>query len=303
MNSAVEIQGLTKSFAGHCALDAISLSIPKGSFFGLLGPNGAGKSTLIGCVAGLINADAGRVSVMGHDVVRDFRQARRALGLVPQELIDEPFFSIRQLLRIQAGYFGLGKSNYDWIDTLLQRLGLWEKRDAFMPSLSGGMKRRVLIALALVHKPPVLILDEPTAGVDIELRLSLWQFIRELHQQGHTIILTTHYLEEAEQLCEQIAIVRDGRLLALASTQQLLSAHPWHYVLLKLNQVVTRLPEALSAWVHGQQGQDWVLRLTREMDIAQLLSPLAAEGLSVVSVSPIEASLEDVFRTLMQRSV
>ncbi|HQR96325.1 MAG TPA: ABC transporter ATP-binding protein [Thiotrichales bacterium] len=222
--SAIEIRDVVKSYRDVAALKSVSLSIPQGSFFALLGPNGAGKSTLISIIAGLVKADAGHVNILGHDVVSDYADARRLIGLVPQELIDEPFFAIQDLLRIQAGYFGFGQEQWPWIDELLHNLGLWDKRKETMPSLSGGMKRRVLIALALVHKPKVLVLDEPTAGVDIELRLGLWTFIRQLHAQGMTIILTTHYLEEAEQLCEQIAILREGQLLALSSTQALLAS-------------------------------------------------------------------------------
>ncbi len=295
---AIDVSHLTKSYHGVVALNDVSLQIPAGSFFALLGPNGAGKSTLIGVISGLINADAGNVKVLGHDVRTDFREARRALGLVPQELIDEPFFSIRQLLRIQAGYFGLGKSQWAWIDELLQRLGLWDKRDAYMPSLSGGMKRRVLIALALVHKPAVVVLDEPTAGVDIELRLSMWAFIRELHAQGHTIILTTHYLEEAEALCEKIAILREGRLLALEDTQSLLASHPWEYVEVTLETLPVNLPSVVAEMVHRRSANKLVLRLSRDLARSELLSVLSEAGLVLTEMRQVEASLEDVFRAL-----
>jgi ABC-2 type transport system ATP-binding protein len=295
---AVEISQLSKAYQGVAALTDVSLQIPAGSFFALLGPNGAGKSTLIGIISGLINADSGSVKVMGHNVQADFRAARRALGLVPQELIDEPFFPIRQLLRIQAGYFGLGKSQWAWIDELLQRLGLWDKRDAYMPSLSGGMKRRVLIALALVHKPAVVVLDEPTAGVDIELRLSMWAFIRELHAQGHTIILTTHYLEEAEQLCEKIAILREGRLLALEDTQTLIASHPWEYIEVMLETLPSALPSVIADRVHRRSANKLILRSPRGLARSELLSLLSDAGLILTEMRQIEASLEDVFRAL-----
>jgi len=295
---AVEVSYVTKSYQGVNALSDVSFHIPAGSFFALLGPNGAGKSTLIGIISGLVKPDSGSVKVMGHDVQADFRDARRALGLVPQELIDEPFFPIRQLLRIQAGYFGLGKSQWDWIDELLQRLGLWDKREAYMPSLSGGMKRRVLIALALVHKPAVVVLDEPTAGVDIELRLSMWAFIRELHAQGHTIILTTHYLEEAEQLCEKIAILREGRLLALEDTQSLLASHPWDYIEVTLEVLPLSLPVVIADMVHRRSANKLVLRLSRALSRSELLTLLSDEGLVLIEMRQIEASLEDVFRAL-----
>jgi ABC-2 type transport system ATP-binding protein len=236
-------------------------------------------------------------------VQADFRAARRALGLVPQELIDEPFFPIRQLLRIQAGYFGLGKSQWAWIDELLQRLGLWDKRDAYMPALSGGMKRRVLIALALVHKPAVVVLDEPTAGVDIELRLSMWAFIRELHAQGHTIILTTHYLEEAEQLCEKIAILREGRLLALEDTQTLIASHPWEYIEVTLETLPAALPSVIADRVHRRSANKLVLRSPRGSARSALLNVLSDAGLILTEMRQIETSLEDVFRTLTHTDV
>lgn len=301
--AAIEITNLSKHYRGVKALNQVALSIPQGSFFALLGPNGAGKSTLISIIAGLVKADAGTVSIMGHDVVADYADARRALGLVPQELIDEPFFAIEDLLRIQAGYFGFGQEQWAWIDELLHNLGLWDKRKETMPSLSGGMKRRVLIALALVHKPKVLVLDEPTAGVDIELRLGLWTFIRQLHAQGMTIILTTHYLEEAEQLCEQIAILREGELLALSSPQALLDSHPWEYIELSLQGEHQQLPESLQASVHRQQANKWVLRLPRGQVRADLVAHLQHAGCLLSEMRSIEASLEDVFRAMTSKDL
>ncbi len=301
--AAIHIEQVSKSYRGTSALESVSLTIPQGSFFALLGPNGAGKSTLISIIAGLVKADAGRVSIMGHDVVNDYAQARRAIGLVPQELIDEPFFSIQDLLRIQAGYFGFGSEQWPWIDELLTNLGLWDKRKETMPSLSGGMKRRVLIALALVHKPKVLVLDEPTAGVDIELRLGLWTFIRQLHGQGMTIILTTHYLEEAEQLCEQIAILREGQLLALSSTQDLLNSHPWEYIEVSLQGEASSLPEHLQPSVHRQQGNKWVLRLPRGQVRTELVAELQRAGCLLSEMRSIEASLEDVFRAMTSKDL
>ena len=224
MSAAVSIFNVVKSFSSLRALDGISLEIEEGEFFGLLGPNGAGKTTLISCLAGLTRADAGSLSVMGHDVVTDYREARRNLGMVPQELVFDPFFSVRETLQIQSGYFGL-RRNDDWIDEILHHLDLTSKAHVNMRRLSGGMKRRVLVAQALVHKPPVVVLDEPTAGVDVELRQGLWQFIRRLNEAGQTIILTTHYLEEAESLCGRIALMKQGRLLALDSTANLMASH------------------------------------------------------------------------------
>jgi ABC-2 type transport system ATP-binding protein len=230
---AISFQSVTKTFpaarggTGQAlkALDDVSFNIEEGEFFGLLGPNGAGKTTLISILAGLSRATSGRVLVQGHDVQVDYALARRRLGVVPQELVFDPFFNVREALRFQSGYFGV-KHNDDWIDELLDSLGLADKANANMRQLSGGMKRRVLVAQALVHKPPVIVLDEPTAGVDVELRQGLWQFVRRLNGEGHTIILTTHYLEEAEALCGRIALMKQGRVVALDTTANLMAAHP-----------------------------------------------------------------------------
>src|SRR5882762_10913389 len=220
-SAAIQVFDLCKNYPGVVALDSVSLRIDAGEFFGLLGPNGAGKTTLISIVAGLVRASSGRVTVMGHDVVSDYRSARRCLGVVPQELVFDPFFSVRETLRIQSGYFGLTR-NDDWIDEVIANLDLGAKANANMRSLSGGMKRRVLVAQALVHRPPVIVLDEPTAGVDVELRQGLWQFVRRLNKDGHTIVLTTHYLEEAQELCGRIAMLKNGCLIALDQTRNLL---------------------------------------------------------------------------------
>ncbi|NYT84382.1 ABC transporter ATP-binding protein [Pollutimonas harenae] len=207
---------------GFQALDDVSFRVEHGEFFGLLGPNGAGKTTLISILAGLAQASAGTARVCGYDVVNDFRQSRRSLGVVPQEIVYDPFFTVRETLRIQSGYFGL-RNNDDWIDEILSNLGLADKAQTNMRALSGGMKRRVLVAQALVHRPPVIILDEPTAGVDVDLRRTLWEFIARLNKEGHTILLTTHYLEEAEALCGRIAMLKSGRMIALDTTQALLA--------------------------------------------------------------------------------
>jgi ABC-2 type transport system ATP-binding protein len=201
----------------------VTLEVRQGEFLGLLGPNGAGKTTLINIIAGLSRASAGAVAVLGADVVADYRRARRLLGVVPQELVFDPFFSVRETLRFQSGYFGI-RANDAWIDEVMHHLDLDAKGDANMRSLSGGMKRRVLVAQALVHKPPVIVLDEPTAGVDVELRQGLWQFVRRLNRDGHTIVLTTHYLEEAEEHCQRIAMLKAGRIVALDTTQNLLAS-------------------------------------------------------------------------------
>jgi len=207
---------------GFQALDDINLVVEHGEFFGLLGSNGAGKTTLISILAGLARASHGTAQVCGYDVVHDFRQARRALGVVPQELVYDPFFTVRETLRIQSGYFGLHR-NDDWIDEILFNLGLDDKAHTNMRALSGGMKRRVLVAQALVHRPPVIVLDEPTAGVDVDLRRMLWRFISRLNTQGHTVLLTTHYLEEAQALCGRIAMLKHGKIAALDTTQALMA--------------------------------------------------------------------------------
>ena len=225
MVPAVSIVNVVKHFGVLKALAGVSLDIAQGEFFGLLGPNGAGKTTLISSLAGLVRPDSGTLKVLGHDVIRDFRAARRLLGVVPQELVFDPFFNVRETLRIQSGYFGIRK-NDDWIDEILANLDLTAKADVNMRRLSGGMKRRVLVAQALVHKPPVIVLDEPTAGVDVELRQGLWSFVRRLNGEGHTIILTTHYLEEAEALCGRIALMKQGRIVALDTTANLMAAFP-----------------------------------------------------------------------------
>ncbi len=220
--SAISFKHLTKHYGSLVALNDVSLEVEEGEFFGLLGPNGAGKTTLISILAGLCRPTAGSVEVMGHDVQADFREARRLLGIVPQELVFDPFFTVRETLQFQSGYFGI-KNNGEWIDEILHHLGLADKANKNMRALSGGMKRRVLVAQALVHRPPVIVLDEPTAGVDVELRQSLWKFISRLNQEGHTIVLTTHYLEEAQELCGRIAMLKKGQIVALDTTANLLA--------------------------------------------------------------------------------
>ncbi|NDI27369.1 MAG: ABC transporter ATP-binding protein, partial [Burkholderiaceae bacterium] len=220
MQSAVLVEHLTKSYGSLQALKNVSLDVKEGEFFGLLGPNGAGKTTLISILAGLCRPDSGRAFVMGTNVQTNFIEARRLLGVVPQELVFDPFFTVRETLRFQSGYFGI-RNNDDWIDEIMTHLDLTSKANSNMRSLSGGMKRRVLVAQALVHRPPVIVLDEPTAGVDVELRQSLWKFISRLNQDGHTILLTTHYLEEAESLCGRIAMLKSGQVVALDTTQNL----------------------------------------------------------------------------------
>ncbi|MBU6272878.1 MAG: ABC transporter ATP-binding protein, partial [Betaproteobacteria bacterium] len=241
---AIEIREVTKRYGKLQALRGVSLSIAQGEFFGLLGPNGAGKTTLISCIAGLARPGSGQIRVMGHDVVAQDQAARRALGVVPQELVFDPFFTVRETLRITSGYYGL-RRNDDWIDEILANLDLTGKADANMRSLSGGMKRRVLVAQALVHRPPVIVLDEPTAGVDVELRQSLWSFVRRLNREGHTIVLTTHYLEEAQELCGRIAMLKLGQVVALDDTARLIGRFKGGTLVLRL--AGAPLPPTLAA--------------------------------------------------------
>ena len=295
---AVSFQSISKSFSTprgpFQALQDVSLDIEEGEFFGLLGPNGAGKTTLISILAGLARATSGRVSVLGHDVQTQFADARRLLGVVPQELVIDPFFNVRETLRIQSGYFGV-KNNDAWIDELLENLGLADKATANMRQLSGGMKRRVLVAQALVHKPPIIVLDEPTAGVDVELRQTLWQFVARLNKQGHTVLLTTHYLEEAEALCTRLAMLKRGRVVALARTSELLQAASTNVLRFKTDDT---LPADLAALarVTGRVAQ---LPAQDAQEIEQLLARLRAAGVRVEDVEIRKADLEDVFLNVM----
>ena len=298
MEAAVEVRDVARTFGQVQALDGIDLSVAQGEFFGLLGPNGAGKTTLISIVAGLTRADRGSVRVLGHDVVTDFRSTRRSLGVVPQELVFDPFFSVRETLEFQAGYFGLRRQGA-WIDELLHHLDLTSKANANMRSLSGGMKRRVLVGQALVHKPPVIVLDEPTAGVDVELRQSLWQFIRKLNRDGHTVILTTHYLEEAELLCSRIAMLKAGRVVALDSTQNLLS----RVAGLTCRVVASRLPDAWVARVVRHEGRVFHIALDSYRDLELLLASLREANIAIDELALEETDLEQVFLKIMREDV
>lgn len=301
---AVSFNAVKKQYGDFQALKGVSFEVRPGSFFGLLGPNGAGKSTLINSMSGLVNPSAGQILVNGHDVVKHYRQARRYLGLVPQELISDPFFSIRELLQIQSGYFGLNsKAQTRWVDELLERLALADKANAVTNELSGGMKRRVLIAMALVHQPQVLVLDEPTAGVDVDLRKTLWEFTKELHRKGHTIILTTHYLEEAEALCEEVAILQSGELKALESTSELISRHQFRYLKVELEQKLAsetdlNLPPALSSRFVSMDAGGLQFKLEKELGLNEVLGLLGASELKVKDLTSRDATLEEVFLDL-----
>jgi len=298
--AALAFEHVSKTYRGakgdFQALQDVSFRIEPGEFFGLLGPNGAGKTTLISILAGLARATSGHVRVMGHDVVDDYAEARRCLGIVPQELVFDPFFNVRETLRIQSGYFGV-KGNDDWIDEVLHELGLSDKAEANMRQLSGGMKRRVLVAQALVHRPPVIVLDEPTAGVDVELRQMLWRFIARLNREGHTVLLTTHYLEEAEALCGRIGMLKQGRLVALDRTSALLEGTASTMLRFKTDDA---LPPELAAGsrVTGRIVQ---MKVHEASDVERRLAALRGAGVRVEDLEIGRADLEDVFVEIMER--
>jgi len=295
VTAAIQVNSVSKRYGSLVALDRVDLTIEPGEFFGLLGPNGAGKTTLISIIAGLVRASSGQVAIMGHDVVTDFRAARLSVGVVPQELAFDPFFTVRETLTFQSGYFGL-RHNGAWIDEVLENLGLTSKANTNTRALSGGMKRRLLVAQALVHKPPVIVLDEPTAGVDVELRQTLWSFIRRLNREGHTIVLTTHYLEEAQALCGRIAMLKAGRIVALDTTRALLG----RVAGLQLTMRPRGTPPA-SVLAHRIEERDGLLtlRLAHSDEVARVLSECAAAGCTVEDLEVGHADLEDVFLQLM----
>ena len=299
MTPAIKIEQVQKHFGGLAALKGIDLTIEQGEFFALLGPNGAGKSTLINLLAGLLKPTSGRISVLGYDVQAQYADARRALGVVPQELVFDPFFNVREMLRFQAGYFGRGPENDAWVDEVIECLGLTDKAHTNMRRLSGGMKRRALIAQALAHKPPVIVLDEPTAGVDVELRQMLWEFIQRLNREGHTIILTTHYLEEAETLCSRVALMKQGEVIALDSTKNLLNRFPGKNLQLKL---AASLPNSLKPLLKSEEGLDYTLALNEVAEVEFVLTELRAANVAIEDLQLIEADLEDVFVNLVGKA-
>ncbi|MES2741558.1 MAG: ABC transporter ATP-binding protein [Pseudomonadota bacterium] len=300
--TAIHITKVEKRYKALKALDGVSLTIEEGEFFGLLGPNGAGKTTLISIIAGLIRPDAGQVSIHGHDVVSDFRAARKKLGVVPQELVFDPFFTVRETLRLQSGYFGL-PNNDRWIDEVMENLDLTGKADTNMRALSGGMKRRVLVAQALVHKPPVIVLDEPTAGVDVELRQTLWKFISRLNREGHTVVLTTHYLEEAQAMCQRVAMLKSGRVVALDTMSALIRRISGSQLNVHLKS--GGLPDDLRHLVThpelARDGKKFSLRVNEYAEVEHILARLRQGGAEIDDMQLQQADLEDIFLQIMDK--
>ena len=300
--TAIQITNVEKSYKSLKALGGVSLAIEEGEFFGLLGPNGAGKTTLISIIAGLIRPDAGSVAIQGHDVVKDFRNARRSVGVVPQELVFDPFFTVRETLRLQSGYFGL-PNNDKWIDEVMENLDLTGKADTNMRALSGGMKRRVLVAQALVHKPPVIVLDEPTAGVDVELRQTLWKFISRLNGEGHTVVLTTHYLEEAQAMCKRVAMLKSGKIVALDSMAALIRRISGSQLI--VNMTAGDLPDDLRHLVtHAEtsdHGRKYSLRINEYAEVEGILARLRVAGAVIDEMQLQQADLEDIFLQIMDK--
>ena len=299
MKTAISYKNVKKFYGDLKAVNGITLNIKEGEFFGLLGPNGAGKSTLINMLAGLAKPSTGKISVMGYDVQTNYQEARHSVGIVPQELVFDPFFNVREMLRFQAGYFGKGKENDVWVDEVIERLDLTDKASTNMRKLSGGMKRRALIAQALVHKPPVIVLDEPTAGVDVELRQKLWEFIKDLNNDGHTIVLTTHYLEEAQELCNSVAMLRAGKVVAMDTTKNLLRKFATKNLKLKLNfKGEEKLPQKIDHIPHQIVEDAFIFQLKRITDITEITEALKESRVEIADIQTVDSDLEDVFLKL-----
>ena len=299
MKTAISYKNVKKFYGDLKAVNGITLNIKEGEVFGLLGPNGAGKSTLINMLAGLAKPSTGKISVMGYDVQNNYQEARHSVGIVPQELVFDPFFNVREMLRFQAGYFGKGKENDVWVDEVIERLDLTDKASTNMRKLSGGMKRRALIAQALVHKPPVIVLDEPTAGVDVELRQKLWEFIKDLNNDGHTIVLTTHYLEEAQELCNSVAMLRAGKVVAMDTTKNLLRKFATKNLKLKLNfKGEEKLPQKIDHIPHQIVEDAFIFQLKRITDITEITEALKESRVEIADIQTVDSDLEDVFLKL-----
>ena len=303
MKKAIVFKNVSKNYKQLKAVDGISLTIEKGEFFGLLGPNGAGKSTLINMMAGLVKPSNGSIDVMGFNVNKEYQEARHSVGIVPQELVFDPFFNVREMLRFQAGYFGKDKLNDKWVDEVIERLDLTDKASTNMRKLSGGMKRRALIAQALVHRPPVIVLDEPTAGVDVELRQKLWSFIKELNNEGHTIVLTTHYLEEAEALCNRVAMMKSGKIVALDSTKNLLKEFSLKNLKVRLQKNSIKKITTLLKETPFFQEDDWcTFKLKKVSDASSIIEKLNSLKIQILDLKLIESDLENIFLKLTSKN-
>ena len=303
MKKAIVFKNVSKNYKQLKAVDGISLTIEKGEFFGLLGPNGAGKSTLINMMAGLVKPSNGSIDVMGFNVNKEYQEARHSVGIVPQELVFDPFFNVREMLRFQAGYFGKDKLNDKWVDEVIERLDLTDKASTNMRKLSGGMKRRALIAQALVHRPPVIVLDEPTAGVDVELRQKLWSFIKELNNEGHTIVLTTHYLEEAEALCNRVAMMKSGKIVALDSTKNLLKEFSLKNLKVRLQKNSIKKITTLVKETPFLQEDDWcTFKLKKVSDASSIIEKLNSLKIQILDLKLIESDLENIFLKLTSKN-
>jgi ABC-2 type transport system ATP-binding protein len=300
---AIEVEGLTKVYTGSngekLALDNVSLKIPRGSFFALLGPNGAGKSTFINILAGLVTKTGGTAKIWGHDIEAEMRAARCSIGIVPQELNLDAFFTPRQVMELQAGLYGVPKSERR-TDEILAALGLSDKADSYARSLSGGMRRRLLVGKAMVHTPPVLVLDEPTAGVDIELRQQLWAYVKELNKAGVTIVLTTHYLEEAEELCDEIAIINKGNVIAHEDKRSLLRRIDHKTLVLTVNNELNSVPDVFAQWGGELKSENQIALHYRPSNtqMAEILQAVQGSGLAIKDLSTEEGDLEDIFLML-----
>ncbi|MGA1426811.1 MAG: ABC transporter ATP-binding protein [Methylophilaceae bacterium] len=302
MEKAIVFKNIKKSYGSVQAVNGINLTIYQGEFFGLLGPNGAGKSTLINMLAGIVKSTSGSIKAMGFDVEKNYQEARHSLGIVPQELVFDPFFNVREMLRFQAGYFGKGRENYDWIDEVLEKLDLTEKAFTNMRQLSGGMKRRALIAQALAHRPPIIVLDEPTAGVDVELRQRLWAFMKDLNQSGHTIVLTTHYLEEAENLCKRVAMVNRGKLVALDDTKKLIRKNSSKNLNIKIDskdeQKVLKILKNFQVFIENE-----ILTITLDKldELNDIIVLLKKNKIKFFDIQTTEPDLEKVFLQMTKK--
>jgi ABC-2 type transport system ATP-binding protein len=302
MEKAIVFKNIKKSYGFVQAVNGINLTIYQGEFFGLLGPNGAGKSTLINMLAGIVKSTSGSIKAMGFDVEKNYQEARHSLGIVPQELVFDPFFNVREMLRFQAGYFGKGRENYDWIDEVLEKLDLTEKAFTNMRQLSGGMKRRALIAQALAHRPPIIVLDEPTAGVDVELRQRLWAFMKDLNQRGHTIVLTTHYLEEAENLCKRVAMVNRGKLVALDDTKKLIRKNSSKNLNIKIDskdeQKVLKILKNFQVFIENE-----ILTITLDKldELNDIIVLLKKNKIKFFDIQTTEPDLEKVFLQITKK--